>query len=83
MADMKPATRLLALTLLAGLAACDGSSLLRDNYMGQEWLQPQMLPKKTPRDKDGNPQMQTQSRDVESFWQQLNVWQADPEPAAQ
>ncbi len=79
MRGMKPAIRLLILSLLAAnLAACDSSPLLRDHYMGQQLLEPEYLPHRVPRDKDGNPELQTQSRQLESFWQKLRFWRDDP-----
>ncbi|MDA1100856.1 MAG: hypothetical protein O2967_17930 [Proteobacteria bacterium] len=78
---MKPAICLVVLTLLAtGLTACDGSLFMRDNYMGQKWLEPELLPQQVPRDQDGNPQLQIQARELESFWQKFGTWSADPEP---
>lgn len=80
MTGMKAVSRLVILTLLAaGLAACDSTPLLRDHYMGKKLLEPELLPETVPRDKDGNPQLQTQARELESFWRKLKFWQAGPQ----
>ncbi len=72
---MKTATRCLILCLLAiGLSACDSSPLLRDDYMGQSLIEPDLLAQRVPRDRDGNPMLQNQSWDLEGFWPKMKVW---------
>ena len=50
-------TYALSLTLLAGLVAggCGNDPIVRDNYLGKAWLQPQPLNRPQPRDGNGNP----------------------------
>jgi hypothetical protein len=80
MTGMKTAMRLLILTLLAALpAACDSGALLRDHYMGQKLLEPALLPQRVPRDDNGNPQLQTQERELENFWRQFKFWRTGTE----
>lgn len=75
MTSMKLISRLLVPPLLAAsLAACDSSPLLRDNYMGQNLLEPELLPRPVARDNKGNPILHAQSRDREGFWQSFKVW---------
>ena len=58
MAVMKNLARFLALALLAvTLPACDTGPLLRDRYMGQIFIEPELLPERPRRDKNGNPIM--------------------------
>ncbi|MDP7546594.1 MAG: hypothetical protein QGF20_04810 [Alphaproteobacteria bacterium] len=77
---MKAASRLVILTIFAAsLAACDSTPFLRDDYMGKKLIEPELLPQRVPRDQDGNPQLQTQARELESFWRKLKFWQTDPQ----
>ena len=37
-----------------GITGCNTSDLLRDNYMGKKWLEPNLMPEAVKRDNDGN-----------------------------
>jgi hypothetical protein len=72
---MKLAASLLFLSLIAtGLAACDNSPPLRDNYQGQSLIEPDLLPQLVLRDEDGNPIPPGQPRDNKGFWKSLKIW---------
>jgi hypothetical protein len=54
--------------LAAGLAACDGGTLLRDNYLGQGIIEPDLRPQRVRRDNLGNPILPTNAPSGGVFW---------------
>ncbi len=73
---------LLLSILLAGLSACGGDPLLRDDYLGKRLLEPERMPGEVVRDKYGNPVLQSKSQspaksqpqETRSFWHFLKIW---------
>ncbi|MDP6689374.1 MAG: hypothetical protein QF384_07760 [Alphaproteobacteria bacterium] len=65
---------LLLSILLAGLSACGDAPLLRDDYMGKQLIEPELMPRQVVRDEYGNPVLQPQSRDTTGFWHGLKTW---------
>ncbi len=72
MVAMKALSRLCLLPLLAvGVAACDSGPLLRDNYLGQSILEPDLRPRRVQRDEQGNPILQADESSLADYWRQL------------
>ena len=58
---MKATIRLaVLLALTANLTACSGHQWLRDWYMGQKLIEPELVPQPAPRDEMGNPRLKPQ-----------------------
>jgi hypothetical protein len=52
---MRPLRLAFAAVLCLALTACGSYRWLRDDYMGREWLEPELTPKPAARDSRGNP----------------------------
>jgi len=73
MVSMKARIILLtSISLVATLVACESGPLLRDDYMGQDLIEPELRPQLPPRDKFGNPKSSKSEFDkleiIDGFW---------------